>query len=60
MAIKLDMGKPYDKLKWPFIQEMPEEAKLPQEIITMIMECIGNKKLNILWHGEKNGRLLTL
>ena len=58
MAIKLDLEKVYDRLKWPFIQETLEEAKIPPQIIAMIMKCICNTKFNILWHREKTDDFL--
>ena len=53
MAIKLDLEKAYDKLKWPFIRETLMKARLPQLLVEVIMNYVTLTSFNILWHGEK-------
>ena len=53
MAIKIDLEKAYDRLRWPFIRETLLEARLPQLMVDVILNCISLTSFNILWHGEK-------
>jgi len=52
MAIKLDLEKAYDRLRWEFIQETLTRMKLPKGLVAVIMNCISSYSLNILWNGE--------
>jgi len=53
MAIKIDLEKAYDRLRWPFIRETLLEARIPQMMIDVILNCISLTTFSILWHGEK-------
>jgi len=53
MAIKIDLEKAYDRLRWPFIRETLLEARLPQLMVDVILNCISLTSFSILWHGEK-------
>lgn len=52
MAIKIDLEKAYDRLRWSFIQDTLVELKLPDSLNKVIMECITTPSLQILWNGE--------
>ena len=41
MAIKVDLKKAYDRLRWPFIRETLLEANLPQLTVDTIMNCLS-------------------
>ena len=47
-AIKLDLEKAYDRLKWGFIQESLEFFQLPTNLITLIMNMISSTRFYIL------------
>jgi len=53
MAIKIDLEKAYDRLRWPFICETLLEARLPQMMVDVILNCISLTSFGILWRGER-------
>ena len=53
MAIKIDLEKAYDRLRWPFIREMLLEARLPQKMIDVILNCVSLSSFSVLWNGDK-------
>ena len=53
MAIKIDLEKAYDRLRWSFIRETLVEARLPQTMVDVILNCISLASFSILWHGER-------
>lgn len=40
MAIKIDLEKAYDKLKWGFIRERLFNINMPADLVEVIMSCI--------------------
>ena len=40
MAIKVDLEKTYDRLKWSFIHQVLKAFWFPQNLIKLIMSCI--------------------
>ena len=52
MAIKVDLEKAYDMLKWEFIRDTLRDAGFPTTLINLIMECISSTSVQILWNGE--------
>lgn len=52
MAIKLDLEKAYDRLKWDFIHDTLRIAGFPFDLISIIMDCITSVKMQVLWDGE--------
>ena len=52
MAIKLDLEKAYDRLRWDFIKETLSQMQLPRQLIDVIMHCVSSCSLRILWNGE--------
>ena len=55
MAIKLDLEKAYDRLRWAFIQDTLVRMHLPGRLVEVIMHCITSCSLNILWNGVPSG-----
>lgn len=51
MALKLDMGKAYDKTEWEFIQEVLWASGFPQSITKTIMGCITTVSYQFLING---------
>jgi len=45
MAIKVDLKKDYDRLKWFFIQEMLEDMQLSHTLVEVIMCCVTNNTI---------------
>lgn len=52
MAIKVDLEKAYDRLRWDFIHDPLIEVGLPKDFIRVTLECITTAKMQILWNGE--------
>ncbi|PKI72044.1 hypothetical protein CRG98_007590 [Punica granatum] len=52
MAIKVDLEKAYDRLRWGFIDETLEAVGVPDRLRHTIMNCISSIHMRILWNGE--------
>ena len=52
MAIKLDLEKAYDRLRWSFIRETLDLMHLPSSLVNVIMNCVTSSSFRILWNGE--------
>ena len=48
MAIKLDLEKAYDRLRWAFLCETLSQMKLPSCLVGVIMHCVTSSSLSIL------------
>ena len=40
MAIKVDLEKAFDKLRWDFIEDTLRDVGLPSSLVTLIMRSI--------------------
>ncbi|XP_028804491.1 uncharacterized protein LOC114759480 [Neltuma alba] len=52
MAIKVDLEKAFDRLRWDFILDTLQDARLPSSMITLIMKCISSSSMQVLWNGR--------
>lgn len=52
MIAKIDLQKAYDNVSWSFIREVLEFFDFPSGFIFLIMFCISNIDLAIIWNGE--------
>nr|KYP71396.1 Retrovirus-related Pol polyprotein LINE-1 [Cajanus cajan] len=52
MAIKIDLEKAYDRLKWCFVKDTLQDIGLPASFINLIWACISTPKFRMLWNGE--------
>ncbi|XP_072059052.1 uncharacterized protein [Arachis hypogaea] len=52
MAIKIDLEKAYDILKWNFIEDTLSDIGLPSQFISTIYSCISSARMRVLWNGE--------
>ena len=55
MAIKLDMSKAYDRLKWIFVEEIMRKLGFAEKWISLIMMCINSASYSVLINGEQCG-----
>jgi hypothetical protein len=53
VAIKVDLSKAYDKLKWDFIWQILKEIQLPDSLINVIMHSITSVETNVKWNGAR-------
>ena len=51
VALKLDLEKAYDRLKWLFIQETLEFFQIPPRLIQLIMNMLSSTCFHIMWNG---------
>lgn len=52
-AIKVDLAKAYDRLRWSFIEGMLIEVGLPNIMVQFIMNCVTSVKTNVMWNGNR-------
>lgn len=52
MALKIDLSKAYDSLKWGFICDTLLGFGLPTGLINIILNCITTPFIFVLWNGE--------
>lgn len=50
MAIKIDIEKAYDRLRWDFIENTLKDGHIPWNIINVIRHCISSTSMQILWN----------
>ena len=53
MAIKIDLEKAYDRVRWNFVLKCLDELKIPSNVIRIIEWCLSTAKLQVMWDGEK-------
>ena len=54
MAIKIDLEKAYDRLNWNFILDTHRDVGLPDNLSSLILECISSATMNLIWNGGKS------
>lgn len=52
MAIKIDLEKAYDRLKWEFVKDTLEDIGFPGNLVNLIHNCISSVRMRSLWNGE--------
>lgn len=53
-AIKVDLAKAYDRLRWSFFNQVLSEVGLPRNLICFIMSCISSVKTNVMWNDNRS------
>ena len=54
-AIKLDISKAFDTVKWTFIEAVLRAMRLPDMFVTWIMKCISTAMFSVSINGELEG-----
>ena len=52
MTIKVDLEKASDKITWSFIHDPLLDAIIPSDLVKLIIDCITQVQMNVLWEGE--------
>ncbi|XP_043810685.1 uncharacterized protein LOC122723214 [Manihot esculenta] len=52
MAIKVDLEKAYDKIRWDFLNDSLLDAGLPSSLVDTIMRCTTSVRMQVLWNGS--------
>lgn len=50
-VIKLDLDKAYDRLEWSYINDILQDARLPYNLIKIIMNYVSSGQCKLLWDG---------
>ena len=54
MAIKIDLEKAYDCLRWSFMIDCLQELRLPDWLLRIVEACISSSSMQLLWNGSKS------
>lgn len=57
-AIKLDISKAYDKVKWKFLEDMIRRLSFAPSWINLIMNCISTVNFTVFINGESKGSII--
>ena len=60
IAIKVDLEKAFDRLRWDFIEDTLVDARLPSRFIRATMLCISSCSMQVLCNGDKTDEFLPL
>ena len=58
IALKLDIGKAYDRVEWPFLQGMMQKMGFLDRWIGWVMGCVTTPSFSILISGKPNGNII--
>lgn len=52
LAIKVDLEKAFDRLRWEFIADTLRDVGFPCDLIDLTMACISSSSMKVLWNGQ--------
>lgn len=58
MAIKLDMGKAYDRVEWVYLEAMMRRLGFHEKWIALIMMCVTTESYSVFINGEPKGKII--
>lgn len=53
-AIKVDLAKAYDRIRWSFVEKVLTKLGMPSNLQALIMQCISSVSTNVLWNGSRS------
>ncbi|XP_042939410.1 uncharacterized protein LOC122274438 [Carya illinoinensis] len=57
MSLKLDMNKAYDRIEWPFLEEVMKKMGFSKKWLNLIMLCVRSVSFSILVNGKPTGHI---
>lgn len=51
MALKIDLEKAYDRVKWSFLLSCLRELQIPEHVVLLIHNCLQSSSMNIRFNG---------
>jgi hypothetical protein len=60
MAIKLDMGKAYDKVECDFLEAIMKKMGFTERWVNLLMACVRLVIYFVLINGQPHGKILSL
>lgn len=48
MALKIDLEKAYDKVRWDFLRDTLLEAGFPNLLVSVILNCVSSTSYQVL------------
>lgn len=57
VALKIDMGKAYDRLEWKILEDMMLKLEFHENWVPTVMGCVSTVSLSIL-HNEELGHII--
>lgn len=58
MSLKLNIGKPYDQVRWEFLEDVMSKMGLGRKLVNLIMYCVKSVSYAVLINGEPLGNVL--
>lgn len=52
-AIKIDLEKAYDRVKWSFMEHILKEFSVASKFVDLDMKCISSTSMQLLWNRDK-------
>lgn len=53
MVVKIELHKAYDIVDWDFLEVALGKFGFPKSLSDLVLYCIENSNISILWNGEK-------
>lgn len=51
-VLKVNLEKAYDRVHWPFLQEVLKGTDFKHKFVSLIFDCVTSTSLSVCWNGE--------